>query len=128
MNTTQHTHNIYTQKAEPVTIRLSYEWTFEPENCLPDGFESWTREEIVDWFKDDLAENLSEYVLKKNIRQDLQEVTQDNKAPLCATPDLLSALEEMMAVFQDHEQYDEESAEVIQSARAAIAKAKGVAK
>ena len=44
---------------------------------------------------------------------------------IAAAPDLLSALEEMMSVFQDHEQYDEESAEVVSIARAAIAKAKG---
>ena len=46
---------------------------------------------------------------------------------IASAPDLLSALEEMMSVFQDHEQYDEESAEVIQSSRAAIRKAKGEA-
>ena len=46
---------------------------------------------------------------------------------ISAAPDLLSALEEMMSVFQDHEQYDEESAEVVSIARAAIAKAKGAA-
>ena len=46
---------------------------------------------------------------------------------ISAAPDLLSALEEMMSVFQDHEQYDEESAEVVSIARAAIAKAKGEA-
>jgi len=46
---------------------------------------------------------------------------------IAAAPDLLSALREMMSVFQDHEQYDEESAEVVSIARAAIAKAEGVA-
>ena len=46
---------------------------------------------------------------------------------ISAAPDLLSALKEMMSVFQDHEQYDEESAEVVSIARAAIAKAKGEA-
>lgn len=46
---------------------------------------------------------------------------------ISAAPDLLSALEEMMSVFQDHEQYDEDSAEVISFARVAIAKAKGEA-
>lgn len=45
---------------------------------------------------------------------------------IAAAPDLLSALQEMMSVFQDHEQYDEESAEVVSIARAAIAKAGGV--
>jgi len=46
---------------------------------------------------------------------------------IAAAPDLLSALQEMMSVFKDHEQYDEESAEVVSMARAAIAKAEGVA-
>jgi hypothetical protein len=50
-----------------------------------------------------------------------------NALLIAAAPDLLSALEKMMAVFQDHEQYDEESAEVIQSARATLRKAKGEA-
>jgi len=50
-----------------------------------------------------------------------------NARLISAAPDLLSALEEMMSIFQDHEQYDEESAEVIQSSRAAIRKAKGEA-
>ena len=35
----------------------------------------------------------------------------------------IHALTEMMSVFQGHKQYDEESAEVISMARAAIAKA-----
>ena len=48
-----------------------------------------------------------------------------NARLIASAPDLLSALEEMMSVFQDHEQYDEESAEVIQSARSALRKAKG---
>ena len=48
-----------------------------------------------------------------------------NARLISAAPDLLSALREMMAVFQDHEQYDEESAEVVSIARAAIAKAGG---
>ena len=48
-----------------------------------------------------------------------------NARLISSAPDLLSALEEMMSVFQDHEQYDEESAEVVSIARAAIAKAKG---
>ena len=40
-----------------------------------------------------------------------------------AGPDLLKALQEMLSAFQDHEQYDEDSAEVIKMARAAINKA-----
>ncbi len=42
---------------------------------------------------------------------------------MLAAPDLLVSLQEMLAVFQDHEQYDEDSAEVIKMARAAINKA-----
>ena len=48
-----------------------------------------------------------------------------NARLISAAPDLLSTLKEMMSVFQDHEQYDEESAEVVSIARAAIAKAEG---
>ena len=55
------------------------------------------------------------------------EEQQANARLIASAPDLLSALEEMISVFQDHEQYDEESAEVILSARAALRKAKGEA-
>lgn len=48
-----------------------------------------------------------------------------NARLISAAPELLSALKEMMSVFQDHEQYDEESAEVVSVSRAAIAKAEG---
>lgn len=46
---------------------------------------------------------------------------------IASAPDMLFALQEMMAVFQENEQYDEDSAEVISIARAAIAKAEGKA-
>ena len=62
------------------------------------------------------------------VTETVAENIEEKTAHLFASaPDLLSALEEMMSVFQDHEQYDEESAEVVSIARAAIAKAKGEA-
>ena len=40
--------------------------------------------------------------------------------------DSLAALKAMLSMFRDHEQYDDDSAQVIAEARAAIAKAEGV--
>ena len=48
-----------------------------------------------------------------------------NMALICAAPDLLEALLGMVHQFEDNEQYDEEDAAVVASARAAIAKATG---
>jgi len=86
---------------DPVTIRLTYDWTFDPKDHLPDGFESWSREQVVDWFKDDIAENLSEYPMavftdigdeESWIHHHLQEVTHEG-----AKPELMSALEAIKA-------------------------------
>ena len=44
---------------------------------------------------------------------------------IAAAPDLILAMEEMLAIFGEHEQYDDESARVITQTRAAIAKSKG---
>ena len=46
---------------------------------------------------------------------------------IAAAPDLILAMEEMLAIFGEHEQYDDESARVITQTRAAIIKAKGAA-
>ena len=59
---------------DPVTIRLTYEWTFNPADSLPEDYEDWTREQVVDWFKDDIAENYPEYFLGDSLRGNLQEV------------------------------------------------------
>lgn len=50
-----------------------------------------------------------------------------NAALIAAAPELLSALEEMQALFGDHMQYDDEGYETaaILNAQAAIAKARG---
>ncbi len=46
-----------------------------------------------------------------------------NAALIAAAPDMLAALPEMMSIFADHEQYDEDSATVVAQSRAAITKA-----
>lgn len=68
----------------------------------------------------DAAPNSPEEQVAIDARDKVQE---ESRTLIAAAPELLSALEEMMSVFQDHEQYDEESAEVVSMARAAIAKA-----
>jgi hypothetical protein len=64
---------------DPVTIRLTYEWTLYPADFLPDDFEEWSRKQVVDWFKDDIAENLSDYAHLGRIRKHLTEVKKLNK-------------------------------------------------
>ena len=42
-----------------------------------------------------------------------------------AAPEMLDALREMLSMFGDHEQYDDDSAQVIAQTRQVIAKAEG---
>ncbi len=48
-----------------------------------------------------------------------------NARLIAAAPELLEALREMLSMFGDHEQYDEDSAQVISQTRQVIAKAEG---
>jgi len=48
-----------------------------------------------------------------------------NARLVAAAPDMLEALREMLSMFGDHEQYDEDSAQVISQTRQVLAKAEG---
>jgi hypothetical protein len=48
-----------------------------------------------------------------------------NARLIAAAPEMLEALREMLSMFGDHEQYDEDSAQVISQTRQVIAKAEG---
>jgi hypothetical protein len=80
---------------DPVTIRLTYEWAFDPADSLPEDFDEWSREQVVDWFKDDIAENLSEYAQLGRIRQHLTEVTEERR------PKMFEALEALVACLDN---------------------------
>ena len=47
-------------KRKPIEITLKYTWIFD-HTSIPDDF-SGTRKEAIEWFKDDVATNLSEYI------------------------------------------------------------------
>ena len=51
--------------------------------------------------------------------------SKSNARLIAAAPELLAALKAMLSMFRDHEQYDDDSAQVIAEARAAISKAEG---
>jgi hypothetical protein len=48
-------------KRKPIEITLKYTWTFDQGDHLPDDF-SGTRKEAIEWLKEDVATNLSEYI------------------------------------------------------------------
>ncbi len=54
-----------------------------------------------------------------------EEEDEANARLIAAAPELLEALREMLSMFRDHEQYDEDSAQVISQTRQVIAKAEG---
>ena len=62
---------------EPVTLKLDLTYTFEPSECLPDDWEG-TREELVEWFRSDMAENFHSWVNRREIYNSIQE--EDKKA------------------------------------------------
>jgi hypothetical protein len=102
---------------EPVTLRLKLTYTFEPSECLPDDWEG-TREELVEWFRSDMAENFHGWVNRREIYDSIQEEG--------AAPDLLEALERaenaLNWFINDEGECD---IEALDTARAAIAKAEG---
>jgi hypothetical protein len=48
-----------------------------------------------------------------------------NARLIAAAPEMLEALREMLSMFGDHEQYDEDSAQVISQTRQVIARVEG---
>jgi hypothetical protein len=84
---------------KPVTLRLKLTYTFEPSECLPDDWEG-TREELVEWFRDDMVDNFHGWVNRREIYDSIQE--EDEKATIlaAAAPDLLNALEEAERVIR----------------------------
>ena len=58
----------------------------------------------------------------------MEPTTEEAKANarlIAAAPEMLEALREMLSMFGDHEQYDDDSAQVIAQTRQVIAKAEG---
>ena len=56
---------------------------------------------------------------------DHQAEAEANARLIAAAPEMLEALREMLSMFGDHEQYDDDSAQVIAQTRQVIAKVKG---
>jgi fructose-specific phosphotransferase system component IIB len=54
-----------------------------------------------------------------------ENVVHEDAVIFAAAPEMLEALREMLSMFGDHEQYDEDSAQVISQTRQVIAKAEG---
>ena len=110
---------------EPVTLKLELTYTFEPSECLPDDWEG-TRDELVEWFSSDMAENFRSWINPREIYDSIQE--EDEKATMLAdaAPELLVALKQCFPLAQAHVNYAlGEGGYTLEVARAAIAKAEG---
>lgn len=76
---------------------------------------------IVDQRREPIAQifkQSNDFPLKKTPEADA------NASLIAASPELFIALQKMLAVFKDHEQYDEDSAAAVKLARSAIQKTK----
>ena len=72
----------------------------------------------------DMAENYRLATIEE-WRGEHEGESEANARLIAAAPDMLDALREMLSMFGDHEQYDDDSAQVIAQTRQVIAKAEG---
>lgn len=110
------------KQIKPITLEIGLRFTFNPADHLPDDWQG-AREEAVEWFRSDMAENLHNWINPRDIYGAIREAQPD------PTPELLSALQECVRVLAEHTQYDDDDGSAEGNARllglAAIAKAEG---
>jgi hypothetical protein len=57
---------------EPITLKIEVVYTFMPDDSLPEDFDG-TREDAVEWFKSDLAENFNLFANPRDIYEHITE-------------------------------------------------------
>ena len=55
-----------------ITLKLEMTYSFNPSEHLPDDWEG-TREELVEWFRSDIAENFHNWVNRRDIYDNIKE-------------------------------------------------------
>jgi hypothetical protein len=73
------------KQLKPITLELRLSYTFDPVDHLPDDWQG-TREEAIERFRSDIAENLHNWLNPRDIYGAIREAKPD------PTPELLSAL------------------------------------
>jgi hypothetical protein len=83
-------------KHKPITLKLELSYTFQPEDHLPDDWDG-TREDLVEWFRSDIADNLHSWINSRDIYDHLQE----DKTNACPSP---SPRSEILSGIPDNNQ------------------------
>jgi hypothetical protein len=103
-----------------VIIQVKLTYSFVPADHLPDDYDG-TREDVVNYFREDIAQNFDQWVSANEIHEHTQEVSEERERLEDAAPDLLLALQSLLAVTEEPALDELDNRQDI--ARAAIAKA-----
>jgi hypothetical protein len=74
-----------------VIIQVKLTYSFVPADHLPDDY-GGTREDVVNYFREDIAENFDQWVSANEICEHTQEVSEEQERLEEAAPELLAAL------------------------------------
>jgi hypothetical protein len=80
-----------------VTIQVKLTYNFVPADFLPDDFEG-TREDVVEWFRDDVADNFEQFVSKREIYDNTVEISEGQQRIAELAPNLLDALRSLKTI------------------------------
>jgi hypothetical protein len=112
-----------------VIIQVKLTYSFVPADHLPDDYDG-TREDVVNYFREDIAQNFDQWVSANEIHEHTQEVSEERERLEDAAPELLSALYGLVGCLDNGsviiDGFDRRATEEdYRIARAAIAKATG---
>jgi hypothetical protein len=107
-----------------VIIQVKLTYSFVPADHLPDDYDG-TREDVVSYFREDIAQNFDQWVSANEIYEHTQEASEERERLEEAAPELLSALWDTLEELKHAAHIVALNEDVISRAKQAIAKATG---
>jgi hypothetical protein len=107
-----------------VIIQVKLTYSFVPADHLPDDYDG-TREDIVSYFREDIAQNFDQWVSANEIYEHTQEVSEEQERLEKAAPEMLKALNRLADGFCENVDGEELYGDWIAIAEEVIAKATG---
>jgi methionine synthase II (cobalamin-independent) len=107
-----------------VIIQVKLTYSFVPADHLPDDYDG-TREDVVSYFREDIAQNFDQWVSANEIYEHTQEVSEEQERLEEAAPELLAALRDAVEELKHAPHIVNLDEDAIGRAKAAIAKAEG---
>jgi hypothetical protein len=75
-----------------VIIQVKLTYSFVPADHLPDDYDG-TREDVVSYFREDIAQNFDQWVSANEIYEHTQEASEEQERLEEAAPDMLKSLQ-----------------------------------